>query len=204
MTTSLTARQTINVAGRNFVTLKTVSADGYAIKDVSITAAKTGTLTTRTDANTGTLTMSSGHGITDGQIIDIYWNGGVQRTVTVGTVSTNSVPIDLGIGDDLPSTSTAVTVHVQVEETFLITGSDVQALVFEADQLGTIILAASDNTEILAQTIGSSTSEEGKAYVWLTGRDGTNPVTGDSIAKAIFTNSSSTTAANMRVLALFS
>ncbi len=91
----------------------TVESGGVAQVSESIPAAKTGTLTTRTDNDTGTLTMSSGHGITTGAKIDIYWTGGRRYNVTVGTVSTNSVPFDLGSGDNLPTNNTAVTVMVQ-------------------------------------------------------------------------------------------
>ena len=77
--------------------------------------ASPGELTLRTDDNTGTITMNdAGHGITTGAKVDVYWAGGVQYNVTVGTVSGASVPIDLGSGDDLPSEDTAVVVSVQV------------------------------------------------------------------------------------------
>lgn len=83
--------------------------------EVTVPAAKAGTLTTRTNANTGTLTMGSGHGIQTGDIVDLYFGSGlVQRDVTVGTVSGTSVPIDGGTGDDLPTATSAVVVCKQV------------------------------------------------------------------------------------------
>jgi len=94
----------------------------------TLNSAKTGVLTTRSDDNTGTLTMTAGHGLTTGQIVDIYWTGGVQYGVTLGTVSTNSVPIDLGIGDDLPAQDTAVTVCVQTAINQLIDGDEAEII----------------------------------------------------------------------------
>lgn len=88
-----------------------------AIGPVPLAVGKAGTLTTRTDANTGTITLAADHGITTGQIVDVYWATGMKFNVTVGTVSGTSVPIDLGSGDDLPSTSTAVVVAPRVEVT---------------------------------------------------------------------------------------
>lgn len=77
----------------------------------SIPAAKPGQLTTRTDANTGTLTMESGHGISTGQTIIIFWSGGGRRSI-VGTVSGDSVPFDNGSGDDLPANLTEITASI--------------------------------------------------------------------------------------------
>lgn len=111
----------------------TRSNSGPIALEDTLAAAKTGTLTTRSDANTGTLTMSASHGIVDGDIIDIYWAGGVQYGVTVGTVSVNSVPIDLGIGDDLPIATTAITAVVQSSINLAIDGdnADFIAIVLE-------------------------------------------------------------------------
>jgi len=71
-----------------------------------------GTLTTRTDDDTGTLTLSTGHGVMTGNTVDVFWNDGANsRTgMTAGTVSGNSVPIDGGSGDVLPAATTAVNV----------------------------------------------------------------------------------------------
>jgi hypothetical protein len=94
----------------------------------TLPAAKTGTLTTRTDNTAGTLTMSAGHGLTTGQIIDLYWTGGVRYGVTVGTVSTNSVPISSGSGDNLPTAATAITAVVQTSINLLIDGDNTKII----------------------------------------------------------------------------
>jgi len=69
------------------------------------------TLTTRTNATSGTITAPSGHGITTGATIDVYWmevistynTARIRRSVTVGTVSGTSIPFSGGAGDDLPA-----------------------------------------------------------------------------------------------------
>jgi hypothetical protein len=72
-----------------------------------------GTLTTRSDDDTGTLTMDDGgHGIATGAVVTLLWDGGSRGGVAVGTVAGVSVPIDGGSGDVLPATSTAVRVVV--------------------------------------------------------------------------------------------
>ena len=76
----------------------------------STLAAAVSTAFARTNDTTGTLTLSTGHGITTGAIINITWSGGSRQYVTVGTVSTNSVPISAGIGNPLPAANTVITI----------------------------------------------------------------------------------------------
>lgn len=131
---TVTHSQTITSGGITIQTLPVTRTNSGPIGlEDTLGEAKTGALTTRTDANTGTLTMDAGHGITTGQVIDIYWDGGVQYGVTVGTVATNSVPIDAGVGDDLPVVDTAITAVVQKSINLAIDGdnADIIAIVLE-------------------------------------------------------------------------
>jgi hypothetical protein len=97
----------------------------------TLPAAKAGTLSTRTDNDTGTLTLGTGHGITDGDVVDIYWDGGVQHGAIVGTVAGNSVPFDGGTGDNLPDQGTAITVMKQLQAGIHIPGADVAIAAIE-------------------------------------------------------------------------
>lgn len=126
MAVELRHRTTIIGGG---VTLNTVAitrtGSGAIGVDEDLPVAQTGTLTTRTDANTGTITMSSGsHTIATSNVVDVYWDGGVQYGVTVGTVSTTSVPIDSGSGDDLPAQDTVVTIVPQTSINVSIDGDN--------------------------------------------------------------------------------
>lgn len=102
--------------GKTFTFDKTLTSDGYAGTEPELAAAKTGTLTTRTSDTAGTLTMTTGHGFTDGQVIDIYWADGRCSKATIGTVATNSVPFTGATGDVLPIATTAITAMVQHTE----------------------------------------------------------------------------------------
>jgi hypothetical protein len=120
MPETLTVRTEATYLARS--TSRSLAATGNSAEVASPTlaAAKTGTLTTRTDNDTGTLTMTAGHGITTGQTLDVYWAGGQRRGMTVGTVATNSVPIDGGAGDNLPANTTAITAMVPTSVPFLL------------------------------------------------------------------------------------
>ncbi len=180
---------TYTVAGLSFPTNLSVTSTLAPIFDQTVAAAKIGSLTTRGSATAGTLTMNAGHGFTTGARLDIYWDGGRRYGVTIGTVSTNSVPFTGGAGDDLPVTSTAVTAMLPTVVTpFAVTGDQAQAVLAGVGSAfaGTVIYAASDNSTILAILLTSAI----KSYVWVTGQ-GTNPLAGTTVAKVYISHSNS-------------
>lgn len=89
------------------------TASGSIGLDPTLSAAKSGSLTTRTNNTDGTVTLSPGHGILTANVVDLYWSGGRRYNVVVGTVSGNDVPISGGAGDNLPTQGTAVTMAKQ-------------------------------------------------------------------------------------------
>ncbi len=77
--------------------------DGYSV----------GSLTTRTDRDTGIITVTdSDHGITDSDTVFVWWVGGVKRTMSVSTVSGNLITVDAGSGQNLPVVGTAVEIGI--------------------------------------------------------------------------------------------
>ena len=137
---------------------------------VALNLAKSGTLTTRTDANTGTLTLGASHGILTGDVVDVYWydtNGDlqVQHDVTVGTVAGTSVPIDSGTGTDLPIATTVVYVSkiVNVDLTSLAV-TDLTAFAYALNKPGYIRFRDDNPATVLPTLLDDST---GNARVWL-------------------------------------
>lgn len=201
MPVTTTINESISCLGFTFPSKRTVTTDGCVPKLPTVTAAKTGTLSTRTDDNTGTLTMSSGHGFTDGQRLDIYWTGGSRRGVVIGTVATNSVPIDLGSGDNLPTATTAITAKVPTEEVFVVTGDNALGVLLYSDQPGQIVFCTSNNTEVKAYSIGGAVGAQ-QSFFWDSERSATNPLAGGAVTKAFFSHSSSSASADMRAIVL--
>jgi hypothetical protein len=150
-----------------------------------IAAAKTGTLTTRTNNTTGTLTMSAGHGFNTGDKIALFWAGGSQRDVTLGTVSGNSVPFSGGTGDDLPAATTAITACEATVDAVAFTGDNAAAAVVygqlpPADGDAYVEFTASDDSVIAAFQI----SGPNPTASW--DGTGTNPFAGGAVAKVKF------------------
>jgi hypothetical protein len=110
--------------------IRSFSSPGYSFSDQSapvsvesvleftkvlpaLVAAQTdGALGTRTDADTGIVQLATGHGITTGNVVDVYWVGGVRYGMDA-TVSSNDVTIDGGAGDDLPAQDFAIAAVVE-------------------------------------------------------------------------------------------
>lgn len=95
---------------------------------ITLPAGKSGTLTTRTDDNTGIVTVASGHGITGSDTVDVYWAAGRRYGVDVTATDATTISIDLGAGDNLPTASTAVVVVKQVIVNKAIDGDNVEII----------------------------------------------------------------------------
>ena len=169
----------VTVAGINLVETRPTTITGNQQisrqKIHAAAAAKTGTLTTRTDDNTGELTMSASHGITTGARLDVYWTvGGVfgcRRGMTVGTVATNAVPIDGGTGDVLPAAASAVVAMVPVEYELKFTGNLLQGLAMNSTVNGSIVIA-DGSSDLLSLAFPAS-----YLYLWSYGTTGlVNPL----------------------------
>lgn len=181
-------RRSAEVAGLAFQASEvTDGSEGAFSLDPTLAAAKTGTLTTRTDNDTGTLTMADGHGITTGAKLDVYWDGGARYNMTVGTVATNSVPIDGGSGDNLPASSTAITAMVPTSLALAFNGEDATTLAMQCKKARCVVSVFEDTTLSKAFVLDS-----GQLVVWTSSDPLTNPLDGlDAITTIHFSHEDS-------------
>ena len=167
-----------------------VSADAELTASPVVPAAKTGTLTTRTNGTDGTLTMTAGHGILTAARVSIFWAGGSRSNVLVGTVSTNSVPISGGSGDNLPDAATAVTVQVPTSVPFSVVGDNVKAVGSQCPVSGTVEYM-NGTTVLLTHQILPNT---GGGRRWISGitHTATNPLASATVTAVRFAHDDST------------
>lgn len=96
----------------------TRSGSGSIGYSESLPAGTAGVLTTRASGAAGTITLETGHGITTGDKIDVFSDGGVSYGATAGTIAAapddTSIPFTLAEGDDLPAEDADVVVSKQV------------------------------------------------------------------------------------------
>ena len=127
----MTTTYSLSVQGGGISVQQSVTRNGdlTVAAQVTLPAGLAGTLTTRTDNDTGVVTVASGHGITAADTVDVYWSGGRRYGVDVTAVGGTTISIDIGSGDNLPSASTAVVICKQVAANVMIDGDNAKLVV---------------------------------------------------------------------------
>jgi hypothetical protein len=161
-------------------------------------------LTTRTDDNTGVITVTS-HSITTSDTVDVYWSTGRRYGVDVTAQDSTTISIDLGAGDNLPSSSTAVKIVKQVPFNLALDGDNAKIVGFSyelaadtSDGFGcrVTLFDSADDTITgldLDAFVPNVCDIEGGA---------TNLYTGDPITDGVASNGSSTYAATLKIQAI--
>jgi hypothetical protein len=178
-----------------------VTADAIDAREVSVPVASVGTLSTRTDDDTGVLTVGSGHGITTSDLVDVYWSGGARFGMTCSGAGATTIGVDGGAGDVFPSAASAITADAQIQVNAAINGDEVEILgmqMLRASNSSTARAHASfqesDNTEIAEMEFQGSVPQ-----VHHIAGGATNIFTGDPIAKVKISNGSSTETATFKL-----
>lgn len=177
-------RTVLNVGGMNFQGADAVrSASGQISQQPNLPAAKSGTLTGRTDNDTGVATLAGGHGIISTDKVDVYWTGGRRYGMTA-TVAVNAVSVDGGTGDNLPAQDTPVTVVKPTPIDLDFVGDKLKAIGAYCEKRGILqLLDGSDGVQLAV------TLEPMVPYVWIADNGVANPIAGDTIAKALMSQS---------------
>lgn len=195
------------LAGKLYIHNETISGNAVEGAEDEIAVAWAGSLTTRTDNDTGTITMEdAGHLITTGAIVDLYWENtdgtlGTRYSVTVGTVSGTSVPFGApggtGAGDNLPAQDTDIQVALVEEYDATIDGDNAAALVGTADIASSIIRFMSTGGTVVELAL---IIPAGRIYDWL--GIGTNPLAGVTVDAIHMSHNDTSQVRNVRAAAL--
>ena len=180
------AKLTAQLPGVNVNVNLAKTATGSIAQSQALAAAKTGSLTTRTSDTDGTLTMTTGHGITDGARIAIFWDGGCAYLGTVGTVATNSVPFTGAAGDNLPAKDTAVTVQVMTPLDVDFDGDKAKMVAASFSRRGVVVFEDSGDAVLDGEDIAA-----GEGYVYVAGLSQSNPLTGNPVDQVWVANGDS-------------
>ena len=186
-----------------------VTSDNLRVWDIdlpALPAGNTGELTTRTDATSGVITLVTGHNITDGDTVDLFWTGG-RRYGVAAAVVTNAATISGGAGDNLPDATTDITVCEQVViDDLALIGDNVEWLAIVYSNASTPTAAASLD---LHDAVGTEYQEDlvhhaalgGCGNVYNVSGGDTNPIATDTIVEG-YASHSAITAGKLYVLAL--
>lgn len=188
---------TLNVAGSQYEIIQDVANDVLERAAPTVSPGAAGTLTARTDANTGVATLDTGHGITTSDVVDVFWSGG-KRSGMTATVDGDAVTVDGGSGTDLPATTTVLRVMKPVSVPFTVDGDEASSIVASSSVEGFIRLYDNTGTPVLVATFDVGKS---RSVIWQADTGVTNPIAGHITTTARFTHGSSTATA-MTMLAV--
>lgn len=171
--------------------------------EITLPAGIAGQLTTRTDADTGIITVAA-HSIVDSDTVDVFWAGGRRYGVDVTAHTGTTISIDLGAGDDLPIATTAVVIVKQIQINAAIDGDKVQVLGMAMEfadpneaSKGHITFKDGGGATIANLDLSANTPS-----VYDVAGGQTNPFTGNPITAAYASNGSSVNAATLKILSL--
>ena len=165
-----------------------LAASGSIEQKATLDAALAGTLSTRTSDTAGTLTMGANHGITDADIIAIFWTGGAAYLATVGTVDGLSVPFTGAAGDVLPvGEAPAVTVQIMTPLDVDFDGDKAECVAVSFSRRGVIVFEDSGDAVLDAADIAA-----GEGYAYVEGLSQSNPLTGNAVDEVWIANGDST------------
>jgi hypothetical protein len=184
--------------GVTFSSVLTVTASGVISFEETLPAGKSGTLSTRTDNDTGVVTVSAGHSVTTSDIVDVYWStypDTMRYGMSVTETADTSISINAGSGANLPASATSVIVTPRVNCAIGVDGDDVDLALFHCDQRASIDMTDSGGTSIAQVELTGN-----RHWAWAEG-DYTNPLSSTSdIAFASCSNGSTTSATIKGVL----
>jgi len=187
--------QTLSLPGVSIsTTIDRSASGGVPPQDVAVPAAKTGTLSTRTGNTDGTLTMATGHGITDAARIAIFWDGGCAYLGTVDTVVGNDVSFTGAAGDSLPDQDTAVTVQVMTPLDVDFDGDKLSMFAAMSNRRGHVVFEDSvDNVLSAAELVAN------EPYLYIDGIIATNPLAGNPVDEVHVANGDATAPATFKM-----
>lgn len=180
------------------------SAAATITVESTLEAGKAGTLSTRTSDTAGTLTLGADHGITDGEVIAIFWPSGVAYLATVGTVDGTSVPFTGAAGDALPEEDAAIVADVMEAHDVEFDGDDLEMLVATFRERGVVVFedwsgSGGDGDAVLdAADIAAN-----EAYLFIADTGEANPLTGNAVDQVWIANGDPSNSSLFKLAALY-
>lgn len=199
----------VSVSGGGVTINKSVVRTGDHIPgwQVALPAGTAGTLSTRTDDDTGVIT-AAGHALIVGDKVDVYWDGGLRYGMTVSAVAGNDITVgtlagEIGAGDAFPVQATAVVITKQVDIVLALDGDNISLIAFSLEFTQT---SETSKGHIDLQDSGDLTIEEidltaNQAIVYDIDGGAANVFTGNPITNAHASNGSSSNAATLKIVA---
>jgi hypothetical protein len=175
-----TARQTAvyELAGLTIASTIEKTESAQIGPTITLPAGQAGTLTTRTADDDGEATLTDTPTVSNGDVADVFWDGGVRYGMDVGVVVGNVVPISSGAGDVLPAASTALVVTERVPISLAFDGDDVEMIAATCDQRAHLEFEDAGALPIYPIELAAAD----QAWSWIADTGWANPLTGNAVA----------------------
>ena len=191
-----------NIGGKTIQTVISRNTTAQFGIEPALPAADAGALSTRANDTDGQLTMASAeHGIETGDKIAIFFAGGVCYGATVGTVAGTSVPFTGATGVDvdgvpavLPAQGAAIVADVEVEQTFAFDGDYLEGIICKHTRRGHHRFLDGGSAVLAAADVPAA-----EPWGWISGQGGSNPLTGNAVAKIVIANGDSANASTVTI-----
>lgn len=174
------------IAGKRITSSGTRSEEAGEVQDIDLPAGIAGTLTTRTDNDTGVITVASGHGITTSDVVTVFWTGGSRYKLTVTATTSTTISVDVGAGTNLPTANTAVVVGKEITSTLVVAGSSLTAWALKNDNRISAQFRATATVTLFSDIAKS------EGLSWVSGIY-TNPLAAASITTLVLANGETST-----------
>lgn len=203
----MTVSKTFGAGGLQFGETQSVVGNFGIPAEIVLAAAQPGTLTSGGTTTSGSVTMTnSGHGITTGARVDVYWAAGYLMGCTVGTVSGTTVPLtasgtfSAGVSA-LPANATALVLCVPTAIPLNLTGNNVQALAetYTGTTVSTLATFVFCNSTTIEYDIQLPCNV---ANCWYVGCGVVNPLAGNSTTQVFVSHNDTTGPQTVRVVAV--
>jgi hypothetical protein len=186
-----------NVLGQTIPVQISRSEDGAGQWSPRLPAGKKSTNWTKTDSDTGTATLADGHGIQTGDKVDIFWTGGRRYNMTA-SVSGDNVTVDVGSGDDLPASGTAVVLSKRLVVNAAFDPDDMSVLLVTTSRRASIAFANSSGAAPLALDL-----DAGECCLWWADSGIARPMAGNPVASIWVGNGDGDNACDVTISVLY-
>jgi hypothetical protein len=180
-----TIQLSVSVGGVSVAGTVSRTASGQRSEIISLPAADAGTLTGRTDADTGVATLTTGHSIANQNVVDVYWTGGI-RYGMLATVATNAVTLEGGAGANLPTAQTAVALCAQVTVALPFDGDLIEMIGAVGTRRGHTHFEETGSASALAQELIAT-----EPWTWVSDQGVTNPFATKDVTEVHVSNGDS-------------
>lgn len=171
------------IAGVTLTSVLTRTEEAVERISLDMPAGIAGTLTTRTDADTGVATVATGHGLTTSDVVAVFFPNGSKQNCTISATTATTISFNSEDGDDLPIATTAIVLGKQMNFAAPVVGNTLRTFVIKSNTRCFVDFRSSAPASLLEYDIPTN---EGR--IWLSNTDVTNPLAGDVVATITVAN----------------